>query len=104
MPHTVSIIVKGSALAAALAFMGARGYAHMAQTHAAQFANDFCASVQTGEPADRVVSRAEQTPSKSWFATGKHTVSVMFGNEARYVCAIRMQDNKVASKAVTAID
>ena len=104
MRSTLSVLLSRSALASALAFVGASSYIYLAQAHAAESASSFCAAVQTGESSTNVVARAQSTADKSWITTGKHGLSVMFGKDQRFVCDVRFAGNHVVAKAVTQID
>jgi len=104
MRSTLSVLLSRSALASVMAFVGATSYIYLAQAHAEESATSFCAAVQPGEAADNVVARAQSSLEKSWIATGKHSLSVMFGKDQRYVCDVRFASNHVVAKAVTPMD
>jgi hypothetical protein len=104
MRSTISVLLSRSALASALAFVGASSYVYLAQAHAAESASSFCAGIHTGESAANVVARAQSSPEKSWLTSGKHGLSVSFGKDDRFVCAVRFADNHVVAKGVTQVD
>jgi hypothetical protein len=104
MRSTMSVLLSRSAVASVIAFAAASSYIYLAQSHAQEAANDFCATVQSGEPEASVAARAQSVPEKSFFTQGHHGLVVMFGHSQRYVCDVRFSHNLVSAKAVTLID
>ena len=104
MRSTMSVLLSRSAVASVIAFAAASSYIYLAQSHAQEAATDFCASVQSGEPAANVAARAQSAQEKSFITQGAHGLAVMFGHSQRYVCDVRFSHNQVTAKAVTQLD